>query len=269
MTDAPTAPNPLADPATRAYTLVCLAALVVISLVAMERGFTVLTPLPILAGAVGLLARSGTASLMLLFALAGKALAEQRLRLGGTSGGFGAFRGQLNPSAIILCGAVLAYVMAHYRLMGLIRNVFPPDRRRRETPAMPGRFGGPSGEEYQRRSTRLVGPVEWSLFVLALPVWPLLAQLLWLVRPNPVPIPDLPVRLWGLTALIVPLWVLAGSLWVASSLLKYWRRRGMTALEGQILLQDTLWHETRREQRGINRLLAAEGLRGERKEEHV
>jgi hypothetical protein len=264
MTDEPNTSGTLADPAVRFYTLVCFAALVVITLQQMGPGFTLLTPLPILAGAIGLLTRSGLASQMLLFALAGKILVEHRLRLSGliSRGTLGA----LNPSDIILCVAVLAFVMAHYRLMGLVRSVFPSDRRRRGIPAFSSRFGGEAGEEYQRRSSRLVGPVEWSFFVLALPIWPILAQLIMLLPPPSWPGNHLPDWLRRWTALLAPLWLLATGLWVASSLLSYWRRRDMTALEGQMLLQDTLWHETRGEQRGINRLLAAEELRRERKE---
>jgi hypothetical protein len=269
MTTATKPPSPFVDPAARGYLLACVVALLLITIQEMELGFTVLTPLPFVAGAIGLLIRSSMASLMLLFALAGKIFLEQRIGLNIFPWRYRVIESQLNASDIILCGAVLAFVIAHYRMMGLIRNVFPADPRRRDGQAARGRFGGPVGEVYQRRSTRLVGPVEWSMFVLALPVWPLLAQLLWLVRPRPLSLSYLPVWLWRWTALIAPLWIVAGTLWVVSSLLNYWGRRGMTAHEGQMLLQDTVWHETRREQRWVNRWLAWDRLRRQRQEERI
>jgi hypothetical protein len=270
MTGPSKPPSPFVDPAARGYLLVCLVALLIITLQEMKMGFTVLTPLPLLAGAIGLLIRSSLASLLLLFALGGKIFLEQQIGLGIIAWRFRPTENQVNPSDIILCGAVLAFVMGHYRMMGLIANVFPPDPRRRDGHAAKGgRFGGPIGEVYQRRSTRLVGPFEWSLFVLALPVWPLLAQLLWILRPRAWATPFLPMFLWRWTGLIGPLWIVAGTLWVGSSLLKYWGRRGMTPVEGQMLLQDTLWHETRREQRRVNRWLAWERLRQQREEERA
>jgi hypothetical protein len=270
MTPEPKSPpNMFVDPAARGYLLVCFVALLVITLEEMEMGFTFLTPMPLVAGAIGLLIRSNLASLMFLFALGAKLFLEQQVGMTLFPWRYRTMERQINPADILLCGAVLAYVMGHYRLVGLIKNVFPPDPRHEDEVPAGGRFGGPIGEAYQRRSTRLVGPAEWSLFVLALPVWPLLAQLLWLVRPRFWPSPFLPAWLDRWTALIWPVWILAGSLWIVSSLLKYWGRRAMTAREGQMLLQDVLWHETRREQRRVNRWLAGDRLRRQQIEERA
>jgi len=43
---------------------------------------------------------------------------------------------------------------------------------------------------------------------------------------------------------------------LASSILNYLARRQMTRAEAELMLQDILWRETRREQRRIGRWLA-------------
>ena len=54
---------------------------------------------------------------------------------------------------------------------------------------------------------------------------------------------------------------------MTAALLGHWRARQMTAAEGELSLQDTLWRETRREQRRLNRWLAWAELRRRRKEQ--
>ena len=51
-------------------------------------------------------------------------------------------------------------------------------------------------------------------------------------------------------------WLLMVGLLVAGTVLAHWRRRQMDRAAAQLLLQDTLWRETRRGQRRIFRWLA-------------
>jgi hypothetical protein len=156
---------------------------------------------------------------------------------------------------------VLLYVAAHYRLQALTRHVFPPDPRRREP--VPGR-PGKKRVVRQTRSPELATPEEAAFLVLLVPVPVLLAQALWLVL----------VREWSVLGLPPPVgrilllgWVLAVGAFLLSALLGHWRTRQMGDAEGQLYLQDTLWHETRREQRRLNKWLAWAELRRRRKEQ--
>jgi hypothetical protein len=265
MTD-PSTPreNSLANPAVLTYFLVCVSALLVIVLLELERGFDLFIVLPLMFGGIGLLLRSGLASLMLVLALAGKIILTQKFTLGALAWGkfyIPRFRG---ASDMMLAGAVLAYVMAHCRLTGLARSILPSDPRYREPRPRRDWFGGTEREIRQYRTPALVGPVEWALFLVALPVWGLLGQLVWLTFPGTWTYLELPPWVWRL---IVPAWVLATVLILASSFLGYWGRRNMTAREGQLLLQDVLWHDTRREQRSVNRWLAWDRKRRDERKE--
>jgi hypothetical protein len=259
------APNLRNDAAVRNYTLIAAAALLVLALVQVGERSSVFGLLPVLAGFLGLALRSGLGVLMLLFTLAGQIFIQRQSGFPwGPGWGGGPSAMQFQPLDVILCGAVLAYAISLYRLIGLVKNLLPAepafrDRRR-------GWLGGVSFEARHRRSTRLVGPVEWALLLLALPLWAILSQLLWMLRPAPWLQSGLPPALTEWTVLIVPAWVAGMILLVISGLLGYLGRRGMTVEEGRLLLQDTVWHDTRREQRRINRWLAADRLRREREE---
>src|SRR5262249_12435282 len=78
--------------------------------------------------------------------------------------------------------AVLIYVAGHYRFLGVTRNLFPLDRRRRvrrPDPERPGRVVlGPVLE--QKRSPEAVDPQEVGPLILVGAVCACLGQLLWL-----------------------------------------------------------------------------------------
>jgi hypothetical protein len=259
-------PKPRNDLAVRTYVLVCLVALLVMMLAQMEMGPDLFALLPVLAGAAGLLMRSTLASLMLLVALGGRIFLYHQT-------GFGRFLGRglgtprFHLTDLLLCAATLAFVIAHYRLMGLVKNVFPEDPRRREK-WPPGRlWAGVARAPRERRSAHLVGPVEWLVFLVSLPIFVILAQIIWSLLPGRWARWELPYGVWAWTGLVLPVLGLAAALLVAGAFLGYWGRRGMSPEEGQVLLQDVLWKETRREQRRLNRWLAWFRLRRERREE--
>ena len=70
---------------------------------------------------------------------------------------------------LLLCVAVLAYVIGHYRLLSLVRHVFPMDSRRPSNENEPAR----------RRSVDGVDAWEMALLLLALPVWTGLSVVVW------------------------------------------------------------------------------------------
>jgi hypothetical protein len=258
MTPPPEArPGP---PFLNTYAVLCLAALAAILLVEVQRGPRLTTPLLVAVGLVGVLIRLRFGPILLLVTLAAGYLMEQQ-RLTGLG-----WRWYVRPRAfevadVVLCGAVLAYVAAHYRLQALTRYVFPPDPRRREP--VPGR-PGKKRVLRQTRSPELATPEEAAFLVLLVPVPALLAQVLWLAV----------ARQWSVLGLPPPVgrilllgWVLAVGAFLLAALLGHWRWRRMSGDEGGLYLQDTLWRETRREQRRLNKWLAWSEQRRRRKEQ--
>src|SRR5262249_2293934 len=139
MNTPPRQPNVLNDAAVRNYTLICVVALLVMVLELLQL-HPLLDILPGLVGALGLVLRSALASLMLGLALGGRFFLYHYW-------GWGEFLWGKNvsfrPSDLILCGAVLAYMMGHYRLLGLVSNVFPVDPRRRDVRPPAGQPAAP------------------------------------------------------------------------------------------------------------------------------
>jgi hypothetical protein len=242
------------------YAAVCLAALAAICFVETQRGVRLTTPPLLAVGLAGALTRVRLAPILVLVTLAASHLFEQQ-RYGGLG-----WRWYVRPrpfaaADVVLCGAVLLYVVAHYRLQSLARHVFPVDPRRREpVPGKPGR----SRVVQFRRSPQLATTEEVALLLLAVPVPALLAQALWLVLARQWDVLGLPHQVGRLLLLG---WVLAVGGFVVAALLGHWRARQMTPAEGEMCLQDMLWQETRREQRRLNRWLAWAELRRRRKEE--
>ncbi len=169
---------------------------------------------------------------------------------------------------LILCAAILAYVVAHCRLQGLLNWILPPDPRRRAiqpSRAFPRTLlvKFPSFFK-QKRDARLVGRQEIGVVLLTLPVWTALAQVCWHAFP----------RDWGNPGVVPGVWLAVLIFWIGGGVLagvaiavNYWYRRQMSPEECLIYLQDALWQDTRREQRRIGRWLAWSALRcSERRE---
>src|SRR5262249_42085242 len=150
-----------------------------------------------------------------------------------------------------LCGACLAFIMAQYRLQGLVTFIFPPDPRSRTRPAA-GQAPA-AAPPRPRRAGDLVTPAETGLFLLALPLWSALAQFSWgALVPNAHVLDVAP----ALDQLVLLAWLLGGGMLVTTGLLSYLEFRRLTTDQATLFLQDTLWHETRREQRRVARWLA-------------
>jgi hypothetical protein len=167
-------------------------------------------------------------------------------------------RGPLPVSDSLLALSLLGYAAAHYRLQGLLVRLFPPEPRRR------GAAAGQRHEEAPRRSPGSVTGREVVVLLLALAACGGLAALFWawLQDQHAEDSPIGPSAWQG----ILVLWLLGGGVLVAAALLRYLALRRMTPPEAALYLQDVLWHETRREQRRLNRWLAWAWLRRRRRE---
>lgn len=240
-------------PAVRNYLLFCLAALFLQIVCLAERGLDWWAVVPAWIGGVSLLARWSLGPPLVLLSLTGLLLAQARLRW---SAAF--WMRERVPSLLdlILCAAVLAYIMGHYRLLSLQRHIFPMDARQ-----PPGRGVAASA---RRRSADLVNGWELALLVLALPLWTGLAVLIWGWTMGESWPPG------GAGEVDRLLWIIWVGLAVVAALgtaAAYLRQANATPEESLLYLQDQLWRQTRREQGSLNRWLAWARLRVQRKRE--
>ncbi|HEV3205252.1 MAG TPA: hypothetical protein VGY77_12745 [Gemmataceae bacterium] len=242
---------------TAPYLITCLVSLGTILLVMLQRGAGMAALLPIMAGLIGLGTRFGP--IMFLVTLG---LALNILPFFGSSYSRPGF---IDLPGLLLCGGVLAYVMAHYRFQGLVNHIFPPDPRRREDqPKKRGLFSFQRRPLMKsRRSARSVSSLEILRLIVCLPIFAGLAQVMWIHLPTQGTNPGLRPAIWHA---IILTW-LFGSLWfIGAGILDYLRFRNMTGEEAALYLQDILWADSRREQRRINRWVAWARLRFRQKE---
>ena len=98
------------------------------------------------------------------------------------------------------------------------------------------------------------------MLALSLPFFALLAQLVWhyLAQTRDMLARRHNAEEWnaGVVRVIVLLTMLTSALLMVGALLRYVRRRRMTEDEARMMLQDTLWNDTRGEQRWFTRWLA-------------
>jgi hypothetical protein len=253
MSNDSTARNPWDEPGVFQYFVICLSALGAILLLLLQRGFGIWSLLPILAGLGGSATRFGPILLLVAVAMSINAPPEFGLTLANATG--------LDVPDLILCGALLAYTIAHYRLQSLLTFIFPPDpRRRTEARKRPFPYSlwapGPKFLK-ERRDASLVTRQEIGRAVLILPAFAALAQICWRVLPrgnNPGIYPPV----WQAVVLA---WLIGLIFLTTATIIGYWYRQQMTSRESLVYLQDVLWKETRREQRRANRWLAWARLR--------
>jgi hypothetical protein len=263
MMTEPARPAENADDSVAAnYQMVCLSALAVLFFVLLRRNMAPWNCLPVAVGLLGVWQRWRLGPFLTLTTLA---ILLIWLEPWGDARWVGyrptrTFRLQ----DWFLCVAVLAYFSAHYRLQSLTYSIFPTDRRRHVEPDVGPGPGAPLAPGTGRRDSRLAMPVEILWLLMALPICALLAQILWKLLPERSNIFDVRPRVWQG---IVTGWFLALGLFVAHALLRYggWRRQSPRAARLQLL--DTLWQETRREQRSLNHWLAWARLRRKRTKE--
>src|SRR5262249_32859601 len=130
----------------------------------------------------------------------------------------------------LITASLLAYGVAHFRLLGLTRNVLPVDLRAL-TPTQPGRRlvrGKP-----QPRPPEAVARTEWAGLLLAVPLWTAVGFIAWmLLRDQESPLEEYTYDLTrgqqefrdALWQAILVLWLAVLGLLLASAVLGYLRR---------------------------------------------
>jgi hypothetical protein len=249
-------------PGARDYALLALAGLLIVAVVLVQEDLGWWAAAPLAVGALGVLVPGlvgPTVVLLLLLVL----LAAQGW-MWQNPWGVG------RPSALmdlVLAMAVLVYVAAHTRLLTIRRHALPPDPRRERRPPgrrIAGRWFLPQGAT--RRSAGLLPPGEFVALAAGVPVFALVAYLLWVraALEQPPAQMDVDVRLWR--ALLV-VWGAGVALLLGHAFLSYLGRARAGREESLLYLQDQLWGETRGEQRRLNAWLTWARLRRQRKEE--
>jgi hypothetical protein len=166
----------------------------------------------------------------------------------------------------VLCGGLLAYMAAHYRLQGLTTSILPRERVRRipSASALTGGISERSPAPIVKRAGRLISPVEVSWLVLSLPIWAFLAQVIWVRLPTEVRAFELHPKTWQG---IILCWVTVVILLIVAAVLRQLRLRRLGREEALLVMQDTLWTETRSEQRRLQSWLAWRQLGRQRRKE--
>jgi hypothetical protein len=276
-------------PGIRLYTFICLAAALLLTLPLLARGLGANVFLPALVALLLPVLHWRTGPALLLLSLlwivvldsTGMNTLEILYRIVRSVNVF--IQGHLllpyfprNPSPrlrrpelvldILFCAALLIWIASYFRLLGLTRNIFPVDRRRRELLKQRSKTDGltPGAILEARRSPDLVNWNE-AVWVLALGLGcAVLSQWLWswlrrqtsqadlgFVLPPGIRV-NFSDRIWQLMVL---LWLFTIFLIVAGGVLAYLGARRLTPSEAALYLQDQVWRQTRREQARLNRWL--------------
>jgi hypothetical protein len=245
----------VAPVAPQHYRVLCVLALAAMFLVQFQQGLMLGGIVVLGVGAVAILLRAPISPLLVLLPLVGGQLYLHYL--------FPRPHQVLQIEDVVLCTATLAYVGGHYRLMSLWRSILPTDPRQRYHTTAPvivplNRLGMIAP---QHRPASLLSRGEMAWFVVQLPLFALLAQGAWLVLNAPRELLDLSPR-W--LQLLLLAWGLVLGMFIAGQLIRLARLLRMDRATAKMLLQDSLWHETRREQRRVGRWLAWFHLRRKR-----
>jgi hypothetical protein len=240
--NADAAGEPEVPPAENAYLGIGLAAVVVLGVALLQSHSGRWSVIPTLIGAAGLAFRWRSAPLVLLAAVAFTQIIPFWVLM---------HRDKSASPVVIdlgLCGAVLAYVLAQYRLFGLTTPLFPPDPRRR--------LDKPPPRDAVRVPAREVPTALVTVATAAVG-----AAFLWRVVSSVPPEWGAPPQVWkmGLVA-----WIVGAAILLATSVIGYLGWRRLSADEASLYLRDVLWQETRGEQRRIQRWRAWAMLRRER-----
>jgi hypothetical protein len=255
------------DVGIRNYTILALAALAGLFLILLQRGFGLLSLLPVVIGLLGVGLNWRMAPVLVLVTVAILYIGLEPAGLTAKNGV--TLRRTFRLSDWLLCTALLGYTAAMYRLLGLAQAIFPhdPERLRERHSSDTDVPAEPEKEAKPVRNPRLIDSWEIGWLVLALPIWALAAQLCWkwLPRSTPVALAEYQTqtRTWQG---IVFAWILTLLLLLAATALWYLGQKRLTPAQARLQLQDILWRETRREQQRLAHWLAWCRLRRRRKE---
>jgi hypothetical protein len=238
------------------YLILCLACLALMVLVLTQLGLVTVGWFVVAVGIAGVAWRWRIAPIVMLVVLA----VGIKIQPDYASGSM------VRIPELLLSGAVLGFVVAHYRLQSLTAHIFPPDPRRREGKPrwrigfFTLRYQAPVIRE--RRPPQQVSSPEIGQLLLSLPIWAILAQIAWRLIPFGWGNPGLPVPIWRAVWVA---WIIGLAWFATASFIDYRSRRQMKPEEARLFLQDILWRETRREQARIVRWSAWFRLRSERR----
>lgn len=276
--------------AVQFYLMICLIALGLIVIPLLARGLEEWSLVPSLVGCVVVLTRLRTGPMLFLVALAWivisamagvtppalilyiltalpAILGRYRVRIFETDWGEGMY--SVEPILdILLTIGVLIYLASHFRLLSITRSIFPVDRRVKNrqsklTDRQKRRPGEPSAE-HARSPSRVQQHEGMALFFTAL-IFTSLAELVWVwlndrsAAMDLYDITDYPARFWmsnGVWRLITILWTAALFSVLVFSLINYLGTKKISKVEAEVMIQDDLWQQTRREQSRIQRWLA-------------
>jgi hypothetical protein len=190
--------------------------------------------LMLLIGALGILNYFRFSTSVVLFAFAAAHLYEQYNLVrfaGGTRFQF------LNLAEVMLCMALLTYMIAQYRLDGMRFGVLP-DTRPNAAP---------------KRSETSLTTSELAALIFPVPLCALAGQVAMLALSSD----------WGPAGmgprsrqLVLVFWTLLVLLFMAAHAFRHWKRLQMSRSLALVMLHDILWRETRGEQRRIERWAA-------------
>ena len=242
------------------YRILAAAALGVVFLVQLAQNMLILNGFMVLLGYLALGLKLRLSPLILLLTIVAGQIIEQ-VQMNRFGGRFGMANSGVQVLDVVLCLGTLTYLAAHYRLLSLWHQVLPHDRRVRLKPDKktkgPRRvLGLPAPQPRPASAVTIAEIVALLLQVLG---FTMLAQVVWFLldqRWNLVGFPP------GWAQFLLLAWSLTIGLFVMGHLFRYWRRSQMNRDEAQLLLQDTLWNETRGEQRRIFRWILWLRLRG-------
>src|SRR5262249_15149869 len=156
----------------RDYLLIGLASSVVLMLLMFQRGLGIYSVIPAVIGAIGLLLRWRLGPAMVLVAVIVLCYLDRVQQVSSAR----TEEGPVNLENLLLCAAMLGYLVGHYRLQGLTRHLFPVEPRTKSQ--------ADSKRPHQvwtRRSASLVTGQEVLACILLLPVLAGLTQLVWYV----------------------------------------------------------------------------------------
>jgi hypothetical protein len=246
------------------YVVLCLGALGGVLLAELDR-LNVGTLLALLLGVGGVLSRTRLTPVLFLAVLLMAQVFHQLAQGHGRLLGGNRPWESLQPTDALLCVAGLAFVLGHYRLQGLTRHLLPTDPR--EVQGEPRwdwwSLGRSRRLVMHRRSAGLVTGGEFLWVAVAVLLAAGVGLTAWLALVQPRRVLDLPPYLGRL---VLVAWVLATGGYVAAGLLGYWRRCLLSREQGLLVMQDTLWRATRREQRQGNLDVARQRRRAGQRE---
>lgn len=234
------------------YQALCGACLGAVFLAQLQQGLFLTNLLSITIGVWGLVSRMRAAPTLFLIFLAGSQLAHQisQMRVG-----LGQQSGAVEIADVVLCAGVLGFIVSQYRLQAIWGNILPLDPRQR---AGEPRLHFPwlwriRPIRPDKRTAHVISPSETAWLVISLPIWALVAQIVWALLPDRPDVVGLPPRL---SQMILIAWILALGAFAVATLLRLTRHRRRSREQALLYLQDTVWRETRGEQRRLGRWLA-------------